>query len=422
MVQIAFIASLLLGSLQGPAPTSTPVPPPTIPSQQGRQVFLLTMDQGDDLWELFGHNAILISDRSTGQKLVWNWGLFSFDAPNFISRFVRGNMLYSMGPSSFGPFLEAYRDANRSVYANEVLLTDREAVELDRLVRDNFEPENRDYVYDYFLDNCSTRVRDVINTVLGGAIRDRFGERTSSMSYRWHVRTLLQKATWIDHGISVLMGVRGDEPRTEWEAMFSPLETMRLLEDFERDDGLSGRTPLLGARQTLVRADRPATPSAPPPLSFLWLASGLAIGALVTTAGWAARKGGRLPRAGLAAAIGLWGLFSGLLGWVMVIAWFTEHELAHWNINVLLTSPLALPLSFIVILAAARAAWWRGAVGQLAERGAILIAGLSLIAGALQLTTVVSQQNAEALSLALPANLAIAAALRLAMRDAGPEA
>jgi len=418
MIHIAFAASLLVGGLQGPP--SAPLPD-VLPHEDRYEVSLLTMDQGDDLWELFGHNAILIRDGSTGQDLVWNWGLFSLDDPHFLAGFIQGTMLYSIGPTSLGPFLDSYRSANRSVYANEIFLTDGEAEELDRLVRENFEPENRAYVYDYFLDNCSTRVRDVLDTVLGGEIRERFVAEPTSMSYRWHVRRLLQRATWIVRGGSVLIGMRGDEPRTEWEAMFAPMETMRLLEGFERDAGLGRAEPLLGERQVLVRADRPATLSVPPPFSFLWLAGGLGLGVLVMALGRAARAGGHFRRASLAATIALWGIFSGVLGSVMILAWFTAHEFAHWNVNVLLTSPLALPLSLIVIMASIRERWWLGAIGQLAERGALCIAGLSLLAGLLQLVSVVSQQNLEALSLAIPLNLAVAAALRFAMRDPGTE-
>lgn len=416
MIHIAFAASLLMGGLQ--SPPSAP-PPDVLPQEDRYEVFLLTMDQGDDLWELFGHNAILIRDGSTGQELVWNWGLFSLDAPNFLAGFIQGTMLYSMGPASLGPFLDSYQAANRSVYANEIFLTDAESAELDRLVRENFEPENRDYVYDYFLDNCSTRVRDLLDTVLEGAIRERFVAEPTSMSYRWHVRRLLQRATWIDQGISVLMGVRGDEPRTEWEAMFAPLETMRLLEGFERDPGPGRLEPLLGERQVLVQANRPATPSAPPPFSFLWLVGGLGLSVLLTALGWAASAGGHFGRVSLAATIALWGIFSGVLGSVMILAWFTEHEFAHWNINILLTNPLTLPLALIVIVASIRERWWLGGIGQLAEKGALFIAGLSLLAGLLELLTIVSQQNFEALSLAIPMNLAVAAALRFAMRDPG---
>jgi len=104
---------------------------------------------------------------------------------------------------------------------------------------------------------------------------------------------------------------------------------------------------------------------------------------------------------------------------VMILAWFTEHEFAHWNINILLTNPLTLPLALIVIVASIRERWWLGGIGQLAEKGALFIAGLSLLAGLLELLTIVSQQNFEALSLAIPMNLAVAAALRSAMRDPG---
>ena len=114
-----------------------------------------------------------------------------------------------MGPAETGAFLDAYRAAGRSVYSNELLLTGAEAAELDRLIRENFEPGNRDYLYHYFEDNCSTRVRDILDTVLGGILADTFAGAETGRSYRWHVRRLLGGMPGIKHGLSLLIGPPG---------------------------------------------------------------------------------------------------------------------------------------------------------------------------------------------------------------------
>ncbi|MFW5904651.1 MAG: DUF4105 domain-containing protein, partial [bacterium] len=188
---------------------------------EGRQererlrVFLLTMGPGDEVWERFGHNALLIRDDLTGEATAWNWGLFDFGAVDFIPRFLRGTMLYSMGPAPLEPFLESYRRANRSVYANELHLTPEEAEELDAFVRWNYRPENRQYRYDYFRDNCSTRLRDALDGILGGVLRQRFAGRETPRTFRWHSRRMVQELFWIDQGMSHLMGPRGDRPISE---------------------------------------------------------------------------------------------------------------------------------------------------------------------------------------------------------------
>ena len=425
MHQIAVLVSLAAGLSQLPADASPSVPLAAFPQEvQGAdspqeeryQVLLLTIDQGDNVWELFGHNAILIRDRRTGQELAWNWGLFSFEDPDFIPRFLRGTMLYSMGPALLEPFLEAYRSANRTVYANEILLTQAEARRVDELVRQNFEPENRAYVYHSLLDNCSTRVRDVLDMVLRGTLRERFGAAMTPMSFRWHTRRLVQRTVWIDQGVSFLLGTRGDLPRTEWEAMFIPMELMRLLEGFERLDGVGGTRPLLGPRQVLVQAARPPTPETPSSFSLLWLVLGSGCAALFLSLGTAARRGGLSARAGLAGSVALWGVFSGLLGGILVTVWFTDHDFIQWNANILQLSPLALPLAAIMGVALTRNSWWYGRPGRLGTTLALLIAGLSVLAGLLQLTTILRQGNAEVLAVGIPTNLGIAVALVRATR------
>ena len=423
MHQIAVLASLIAGLSPPAAPTTSVIgdiqAQAETPAQEDRyQVFLLTMDQGDNVWEQFGHNAILIRDRTTGQDLAWNWGLFNFEDEDFLPRFLRGTMLYSMGPSRLESFLDAYRIANRTVYTNEILLTQPEAGELDRLVRQNFEPENRDYVYHYFRDNCSTRARDVLDTILSGGIAERFGEVETSMSYRWHTRRLIQETTWIDQGLSFLLGTRGDATRTEWDAMFIPMEMMRLLEEFERADGAGGTAPLLGPRAVLVQADRAPARGAPPSFSLLWLVLGLGCGGVVLGLAHAARGGGVATRAALAGAVCFWGVFAGFLGSLLVSAWFTDHDFIVWNANILQLNPITAPLAAIAGVAFFRDAWWYGTPGRTAKRLAFFVAVLSVLAGILQLATVIRQGNGEVLAVAIPMNVAIAIALARSTRRA----
>ncbi len=415
MHRIAVLASLLAW-LSPPMAEGSFALQPNV-TQERYQVVLLTIDQGDDLWERFGHNAILIRDRSTGQDLAWNWGLYNFEDADFLPRFLRGTMRYTMGPALLEPFLARHRETNRTVYANEILVTQAEAGELDELVRRNFEPGNREYVYHYFLDNCSTRARDILDVALGGILSERFSEAITPMSYRWHTRRLVQQTAWIDQGLSFLLGTRGDPPRTQWDAMFIPMEMMRILEDFGRSDGLGGTTPLLGPRQVLVQATRSVAPEAPPSFRFIWLGLGLGSAALFLTLGSSAGRGSRTAKLALAGTVGVWGLFSGLLGALLLAAWFTDHDFIQWNANIFQLSPLALPLMVTGVLALTRETWGYGGLGRVATRLAVLIGALSVFAGLLQLSTIIRQGNAEALAVGVPTNVAVAVALLTAMRS-----
>ncbi len=390
---------LLLAAFAPPLQEAPPVDPPL-------RVYLWTMDQGDEVYELFGHNALVIENTVTGESYAWNWGLFNFEDVDFIPRFLRGTMRYSMGPAYTDEFLAAYIRADRSVYRNEIALTDRQARELDTFVRWNYLPENRPYIYDYFRDNCSTRVRDALDRVLGGVLQPHFAGRATDRSYRWHSRRLVQVTPWVDQGLSFLLGTRGDPPVSEWEAMFVPMELMRHLEGFEVFDAEGRPRPLLGPREILFQSSRPPTPAEAPSFSFLWLLAGIGAGGAVL---FLARiEGSRVARLGFVGAVTAWGTFAGLLGALLVSAWFTDHVFIHWNGNVLYTSPLALLLPPLAILGlfgesgAARAGRrWGARIG-------IFVAGGSVLALLAQLTRLIEQGNLEVIAMAVPLNLAVA--------------
>jgi len=414
---IPLLFALLLAAGPVPAGADTVTATPSVPALE---VYLLTMDQGDEVWELFGHNALLIRDPLSGQELAWNWGLFNFEDVDFIPRFLRGTMRYSMGPAELGPFLDSYARAGRTVYANRVNLTPAEAAELDAFVRWNYLPENRPYIYDYYRDNCSTRVRDALDQVLGGALLEAFAPRETPRSWRWHSRRMVQVTGWVDQGLSFLLGTRGDALVTEWEAMFLPTELMELLEAFEVTRADGSVTPLLGPRMVWVPSGRPPTPETPPAFSPLWLLLGLGAAVALAAVGRWAREDRDGARRILAGVGSLWGIGTGLLGAILLASWWTDHVFIQWNLNILYVSPLGLALAVGLLPGLFRRSWWTGVPGSVAMGAALVVAGTSVVGGVLQLTGLATQGNAEVLALAIPVNLALAWALREARRAPPP--
>ena len=424
MRAVACLASLLLGwgfGAGAPPVVAAPViATPTAatpavgvagqaaPAESRYQVFLLTMDQGDEVWERFGHNALVILDSEDGTQLAWNWGLFDFEEVDFIPRFLRGTMRYRMGPSEVDPLVNAYAAANRSVYANEVFLTQEEARALDEFVRWNYLPENREYTYHYYFDNCSTRVRDALDLVLGGMLRERFEGNSTPYSFRWHSRRLVEETLWVDQGLSFLLGMRGDHPRTEWEAMFIPMELMELLEGVTRTDGAGGEVPLLGPRRVLYEADREPAPESPSGFSPLWILLGLGGAGTMIGLGGAAGRGASWARALLAAYLAVWGLAAGGLGWILFLAWFTDHEFIQRNLNIVYMNPLLVLLGGLAAAVTSRPVWLAGGPGRAAALLALGIAAASGLTALLQLTPFLHQGNPEPVAVALPINLAIA--------------
>lgn len=387
---------------------ATPAP------EEGRyRVYLLTVGQGSEVWELFGHNAILIMDRLTGEQLAWNWGLFNFEDDGFLFRFLKGTMRYTMGPFDANAFVNSYERTGRAVYANEVHLTQEEASALDAYVRNNFLPENRPYIYQYFRDNCSTRVRDALDAVLGGMLEAQFSERMTPRSYRWHSRRLVQVEGWVDQGLSFLLGTKGDHPISEWESMFAPLELMELLEGVERATPGGGSGPLLGPRVTVLSSPRDGVPSGPPSLSLLWPLLGLLSGGVLAGLAHAGRQGRGWGRAGTFLGTFVWGLFSGILGLLLLLSWFTDHEFIRWNLNLFHLSPLGLVLAGSSLALLLRGKGGRPGWGRIARGAALFIALLGAAAALLQATPFLAQGNAEVLSLALPINFALAWGMRV---------
>ncbi len=395
-------------------PAQTPAEADTLAgSPEGPlRVFLLTMDQGDEVWEKFGHNALLVRNEATGEEVAWNWGLFNFGDVDFIPRFLRGTMRYSMGGFPPDRMLQEYIRADRSVYANEVRLTQAQAAELDAFVRWNAREENRHYIYDYFRDNCSTRIRDVLDRVLDGRLQAHFQDRVTPHSYRWHTRRLVQGTAWIDQGLSFLLGFRGDRPTTEWEGMFIPMVMLELLEEFQlpAPEASGATVPLLGPRQVVYQATRPPAPAVPPSFSFGFLLAGLALaGALSWLALRIAGGEGRRMERSLLAGLALgWSLFAGALGILLVTAWFTDHVFIQWNLNLFYMSPLALPMGLLLIPSVLSPERARGWPGRVAWKVAALVAVLSLIVAFVQGVQLLGQGNAEVVAVALPVNLALA--------------
>ena len=171
-------------------------------------VYLMTMGPGRQVWERFGHNAIWIHDPVHGTDQTYNYGLFDFHQQNFLLRFVQGRMWYWMRGYPAQSYVESYRRANRSVWVQELEIPPAARRELQRFLEWNELPENRFYHYDYYRDNCSTRVRDALDRALGGAIRGATAELPSGKTYRFHTQRLTTNDPPIYTGLCSRWGSR----------------------------------------------------------------------------------------------------------------------------------------------------------------------------------------------------------------------
>jgi hypothetical protein len=367
-------------------------------------ISLLTMEHGANVWELFGHNAILIEDRTAGTSVAYNWGVFSFRQPHFILRFLKGEMLYAMDGYSLEETILQYRYFNRTLSAQELSLTPAQKRYIKDFIEWNHRPENINYRYDYFRDNCSTRVRDILDRALGGQIRAGSATKMTGTSYRWHATRLMQGDKPLVTGVDIGLGEPPDREISVWEEMFLPVKLRNFVRTLQVSDGQGGTRPLVVSERVLYQANRPPEPSQPPRLLLPLLIIGVAVAALFTWLGIRSRAGGRGARVGAAIAVAVWSVATGVLGLVLTLLWtVTDHVFAHRNENLLLFNPLWLILAVVTPLSLVR-----GTASRPARLLGIIVAALAVCAVLLHVTTLSSQRNWAEIGLGLPPALAMA--------------
>jgi len=308
-------------------------------------ISLLTMGAGQHPFTKFGHSAIWVHDTLTRRDEIYNYGTFAFDSPTLVLDSVAGKLPYWLSVQSLGSTLSVYSSQGRSLVASELELTPAERVRLHTALRENARPEHRYYRYDYYRDNCATRVRDIFDRVLGRQIWRGIAE-PASMSYREHTRRLVAGDPVLYAALDVAVGQGTDVPVTFWDEAWLP-ERLHAL--FARATvNHDGRTlPLIRSERTILPSHFPSPRATPP----LWLgyygAVGLSLAGLIGALGYSfAASGRRAFRIALGTLYFTLGTTLGLLGCALCyLTFFSSHSAAASNYNVLLVPPWLLALS-----------------------------------------------------------------------------
>ena len=173
---------------------------------------LLTCAPGEEIYSLFGHTAIRYEDPANGIDAVFNYGLFSFNTPNFILRFSLGETDYQLGATDYAHFAAEYAFDGRSVWQQTLNLSKEEKAELIRLLQKNYLPENRVYRYNFFYDNCATRPRDKIEESIDGKVIYPAEPQDGSLSFRDIVHQYCKGHPWARFGIDLCIGSEAEPP------------------------------------------------------------------------------------------------------------------------------------------------------------------------------------------------------------------
>ena len=183
--------------------------------------------------------------------VVFNWGLFDFDQKNFFVNFIEGRMKYSTGAEDGPEMIAAYRQSGRAIWEQELNVTASQKFELAERCWSAIQPANRGYLYDYYLNNCSTQVRDRLDAVVGGAISRQTQGMPTATSFRWHTRRVTADELWLYTSLTTLLGHPADRPIDVWEEMFLPSKLREHLRNVMLTDAQGRRFSLIKREQLL---------------------------------------------------------------------------------------------------------------------------------------------------------------------------
>jgi len=308
-------------------------------SADSADVYLITCAPGNASYSIYGHTALRITMRNAPFDMAYNWGIFDFSTPNFVYRFAKGKLDYMLGAYSYERFLEEYIAEGRSVWSQKLNLTTEEKEKLFGLINENLKPENVKYRYDFFFDNCATRVRDIVAEAAADTVI--FPVKDKPRTFRQLIDPYQKVLPWLDFGADMLLGLQSDRKATVADEMFLPV--------FLRDNFAGSvivhngnSEPLAGPVETVV--DIPAALTAKKnwvPQAVFWLVFLSVV--LVTFV---------FKRPGLEKFVDfvLFFIYS-LLALILVFTnTLSEHDALHFNL-LFLGINILIPVLFIMLVA-----------------------------------------------------------------------
>ena len=314
-------------------------------------VYLITCASGNELYSLWGHSALRVIIPSSKFDMVYNWGVFDFNTPNFAWKFAKGRLDYMLGVYSYDLFIRDYFMENRSVISQRVNLTEVEKLRLMILLNENMKPENRNYRYDFLYDNCSTRIRDIMEKLIGDKLIYPPDEPQHTATFRDQIGIYTKSAPWTKMGIDLLLGTPVDKQASFRGKMFLPNDLQRNLTSaiINRDRKMN---PLLSSSETLldfpsqeVKAPLYSSPIVVFAILFIlvvFLSARFNVSSFMTYIDTA-----------------LFLIFSIIAVIMVFFGFFTDHVETRLNLNILWFNPFLLLCLWCVIKGKKETLWFR---------------------------------------------------------------
>jgi hypothetical protein len=300
------------------------------------KISLITVSPGSDLYNTFGHSAFWVYDSLNNIDRVYNYGTFNFSDPNFYMKFTRGKLDYMLSVSEMQYLLLGAYEENRSVIEQVLNLSWQQKENLFIFLEKNYLPENRYYKYDFFYDNCSTRLRDALKAVCGDSLQFTLVS-VEPLSFRQLINIYLTDKKFQDLGMDIGLGAPADRIASPWNEMFLPEFLMNAFAQASLKN-----TPLVGQTSVLYKASAvKESGSFFTPAALLWFI--LVAGVLVTLKNF--RK-----TTDKFSGDALLFFFTGLLGFLLLFLWFaTDHKVTVNNWDLWWALPLHVPVALMLL-------------------------------------------------------------------------
>ena len=193
-----------------------------IPLTENAEISIITVGPGTNLNDSFGHNGFRIRDESSNIDIIYDYGRYDFNTPNFYLKFAQGKLLYEIGSNNFSPFFNYYKKQNRWIKEQILNLDYSEKKALFKYLQTNAKPENKKYTYDFFYDNCATKMRDVLLGLLGEKLEYKEDHITEAYTFRELIQKNVKANSWGSLGMDVAIGAVVDRKAKPIEYQFLP--------------------------------------------------------------------------------------------------------------------------------------------------------------------------------------------------------
>ena len=313
-------------------------------------ISILTVSPGKDLVDAFGHSGIRVIDRELNYDVVFNFGIYDFQAPDFYSNFVKGRPIYSLGINNYNRFINNYKNQNRGVVEHKILISNNKKDNVIRLLFENSKQENKFYIYDYFNDNCSTKVADLFIENFNDDFNNSETNlsKKSKHSYRSLIYQMIPRNSWGSLGIDICLGSVIDQHINYRQTFFLPSKFGKFLDTIESEN-----SQILESKLVLesLETSEESVLNVTSPMFILFFISILII--LITFRDFKNDKQTKVLDILLISITSMIGLL------ISYLWFFSDHSAASQNYNILWASPLNI-LLFIDLFVSKKRKWILG--------------------------------------------------------------